>query len=176
MLSLAPLAAAPLSSARRILAAAAFACLSIASLTAPAAAQVEAIGDRMTAFRDAYNADDAATVAAFYTDEAALLPQGGTPVIGQANIRAFYQQSFEAGVGELSVQIVEIDVQGDTAIEIGRTLFTLGEQRIVGRYMHIWKNVGGEWLIHRDIYNIVGQAGDDTGDAGGAMEPITSDA
>jgi ketosteroid isomerase-like protein len=59
------------------------------------------------------------------------------------------------GIASAKIEIVEVEGHGDTAIEV--STFTLhaqgGEELDAGKFIVIWKRVGGEWKLHRDIYN-----------------------
>jgi len=54
----------------------------------------------------------------------------------------------------LEFQTAELDVQGNTAIEIGAYVRRQrdGSTFNRGRYIVIWKRVGDEWKIHRDMF------------------------
>lgn len=41
------------------------------------------------------------------------------------------------------------------AVEIGETIVMVGEQRIVGRYMHLWQLIDGQLLLTRDMYHVL---------------------
>ena len=61
----------------------------------------------------------------------------------------------DMGVATATLETVELDDHGDTAIEEGR--FTLagadGEVIDRGKYIVVWKNDGGTWKLHKDIWN-----------------------
>uniref|UniRef100_UPI003B52ED1A YybH family protein n=1 Tax=Roseovarius indicus TaxID=540747 RepID=UPI003B52ED1A len=123
----------------------------------PATAQDNPIVARMHAFQAAFNAGNAEAVAGFYTENAALFPPRSGNVVGRAAITAHYAQAFQAGVGGLQLDILEIRQHGpDTAIEIGETMVDAGAQRIHGRYLHVWAREGATWRLSRDIFNVIG--------------------
>ena len=49
-------------------------------------------------FKAAFNAGDAATVASFYSEDAALFPPGEDRVDGRPAIQAFWQGAIDAGM------------------------------------------------------------------------------
>jgi len=55
----------------------------------------------------------------------------------------------------VKLEIIEVEGHGDTAIEVGK--YTLsGEAGQVldrGKYIIIFKQVDGQWKLHRDIFN-----------------------
>jgi uncharacterized protein (TIGR02246 family) len=136
----------------RLLAAA----LMLAASALAAAAQDNPIVARMAAFAEAYNAGDGAAMAAFYTEDGAVLPPGGLALVGRAAIATHYQAAFDAGVANLRYEIVEIRGHGPaSAVEIGETLVDAGGRTIRGRYLHVWVNTGETWALSRDIYHVL---------------------
>jgi ketosteroid isomerase-like protein len=61
----------------------------------------------------------------------------------------------DMGIKTIRLETVEAERHGDTAIEIGK--YTLsGEAGNVmdrGKYVVILKQEGGQWKLHRDIWN-----------------------
>lgn len=126
-------------------------------LALPAHAQDNPIIQQIKAFQAAFNAGDARSVSGFYTEDGALFPPRAATVVGRTAIAAHYARAFEAGVGGLQINLLEIRQHGpDTAIEIGETRVDAGAQRIHGRYLHVWTRVGETWRLSRDIYNVIG--------------------
>ena len=115
------------------------------------------IDEAMVTFVAAFNAGDGATVASLYTEDAALLPPGGARVDGRAAIQEFWQGAFDGGLRIDDLHAVEVDSSGDLAGEVG--VFTLsvpgedGPSKVDGKYIVIWKRVGGTWQLHRDAWN-----------------------
>ena len=125
------------------------------ALSAGARAEDNPIIARMTAFAAAYNAQDAAAIAGFYAPDAALLPPGQASVLGREAIAQHYAQAFAAGARDLQFKVFDIRGFETNAVEIGETVVMVGEQRIVGRYMHLWEIVDGELLLTRDMYHVL---------------------
>lgn len=115
----------------------------------------DTIAARNDFFMKTFGAGDAAGVAALYTAEGELLPPGADAVVGQEAIEGFWTMVMGMGIASARLETVELDDQGDTAIEIGRyTLSTAGgEVADEGKYLVVWKNRDGEWKLHRDIWN-----------------------
>lgn len=124
-------------------------------LTGAAQAEDNPILARMQAFAAAYNAQDAAAIASFYSEDAALLPPGQASVLGREAIAAHYAQAFEAGARDLQFKVFDIRGFETNAVEIGETVVTVGEQRITGRYMHLWQVIDGQLLLTRDMYHVL---------------------
>lgn len=108
------------------------------------------------AWEAAWNAGDAAAVAALYAEDAVVLPPGAEPVRGREAIQAFWQAGIDAQAGVNSeLETVEVLGMGDMAIEVGSYVETgpEGEHLDHGKYVAVWKKVDGEWKIVRDIFN-----------------------
>jgi uncharacterized protein (TIGR02246 family) len=112
-----------------------------------------AAGDE--SFMAAVKRGDAAGLAALYTENGQVLPPNGDFVKGKGAIQMFWQAVMDMGIKEAKLEIVEVEGYGDTATEI--STFTLygegGEELDKGKYMVIWKREGGQWKLHRDIFN-----------------------
>lgn len=121
----------------------------------PAMAQDNPILARMEGFAAAYNAQDAAAIAAFYSPDAVLLAPGQGAILGREAIAAHYAAAFAGGAGDLQFQVLDIRATDAMAVEIGETVVTVGPQRIVGRYMHLWEVIDGQLLLTRDMYHVI---------------------
>ena len=106
-------------------------------------------------FMSTFNRGDAAGMGDLYTENGQLLPTGSDFVTGKAAIQAFWQGAMDMGIKTARLDTVEAEEHGDTAIDIGE--YTLsGESGNVmdrGKYVVIWKQEGGQWKLHRDIWN-----------------------
>ncbi len=107
---------------------------------------------------NASNQGDAATLAAYYTEEAKRLPPNSLMIVGRESIQAILQAGFDAGVGDLRITMIELSVSGDMAHEVGKyTNTTQPEEGEAisdsGKYVTIWKRVNGTWKIDVLIFN-----------------------
>lgn len=122
-------------------------------------AQLQSVRDAITAaneaFMRAFDRGDAAGVAALYTPNGQILPPGGDAAMGLQAIQAFWQAVMDMGITRAELETVEVDQQNDTVIEVGRyTLRVAGGQPVDnGKYVVVWKESGGQWRLHRDIWN-----------------------
>ena len=138
----------------------------VASLSACSAMEMEAepdaaagIAASSAVFEAAFNAGDAGGVAALYTADAVILPPGAARVDGRDAVKALWQSYVDANLSEFDLTTVTLDVQGDTATEMGR--FSLaapdgkgGSVTVGGSYIVLWKlGADGVWRLHWDIWN-----------------------
>jgi ketosteroid isomerase-like protein len=84
-----------------------------------------------------------------------LLPPNSDFVKGTALIRAFWQGAINSGIKEAKLTTLEIEVHGQTALEVGQYFLWLEGGKVAdqGKYIVIGKNDKGKWKLHRDIWN-----------------------
>jgi len=109
-------------------------------------------------FMAAFKRGDAAGVAACYTNDARLLPPNGSVVTGTPDITAFWQRSMNLGIKEARLETKHLEERADLAVEVGQYTLTIqpeGGDAItdVGKYVVVWKEDGGAWKLHIDIWN-----------------------
>ena len=107
------------------------------------------------AWVERYAANDAAGVAALYTEDAQLLPPDMEIVSGRAAIQEFVAKSNPPGGPAFEIATVETLVFGDYAHRQGsfRVKGPGGEALEAGKFIELWKKVDGQWLIHRDMWS-----------------------
>lgn len=112
------------------------------------------IRDQVKEFERAFARGDVSGVAGLYTREGQLFPANSDVVHGTDAIRAFWQGAIDLGVKEVQLETTELEQHGDTAIETGRyrLMAAGGALADAGKYIVIWKNEGGVWKLHRDIW------------------------
>ena len=100
-----------------------------------------------------YTAHDAAGVAALYTEDAQLLPPDHEIVSGRAAIQEFVARTNPPDGPRLEFATIEALVFGDYAHRQGsfRVKGPDGATAGTGKNMELWKKVGGQWKIHRDM-------------------------
>ena len=115
------------------------------------------IDDVLVKFVAAFNAGDGATVASFYSEDAALFPPGGERIDGRSAIQTFWQGAIDSGMKIDDLHAVEVDSGGDISGEVGVFILSVpgdsGVTKIPGNYIVIWKRSGHTWQLHRDIWN-----------------------
>jgi len=115
----------------------------------------EAITAANEEFMNAFSQGDAAGIASLYTEDGQLLPPNSDLISGKPGIQAFWQGGMDMGLKSATLEIVEVEAHGDTAIEVSK--YTLqgdgGQVLDRGKYIVIWKREHGQWRLHRDIFN-----------------------
>jgi len=114
-------------------------------------AQVEKMSH---AWQAAYNAGDAAALAALYTEDAKVLPPSSATVSGRAAIQALFAEDIKRG-SKNALTSVEAFGGGDFAIEVGGWVETGadGAHKDHGSYLTVYRKVGNDWKIYRDTWN-----------------------
>jgi len=102
----------------------------------------------------AYNAGDAAGLAALYAKDGVLHPPNSAPVDGREAIEAFWAAVLESG-GSTELTVKDMYSMGESAAEVGMWVGTGadGSHADHGHYTLIFKQVDGEWQISSDMWN-----------------------
>jgi uncharacterized protein (TIGR02246 family) len=127
----------------------------------PAAPDLKAqIDANNAAWSAAANKGDAASVAGMYAETATMLPPGMDMQKGRAAIEKTVAAWGGTGIKNFQLTAVDVAQLGpDTAREIGRfTAEVPGPKKklvpIAGKYVVVWKQVAGKWLLETDIWNL----------------------
>jgi uncharacterized protein (TIGR02246 family) len=129
---------------------------------APAAAPADPapIHAMRASFQTAYNAGDAAAVAALYEDDAIAMPDHRPLIEGRAAIQQWLQETFAQFTPKLTLTSGDLEITGDLAHEHGSYTLTLtpkagGEAMSEnGKYLVILKRqADGAWKLHHNITN-----------------------
>jgi len=118
-----------------------------------------AIDSNNAAWIAAAGKGDAAAVAAMYTETATMLPPGMAMQKGRASIQQTVESFGKAGIRNISLTALDVAQVGpDMAREIGRFSLEARDPKqkwvvVDGKYVVIWKQVAGKWLLDVDIWN-----------------------
>jgi ketosteroid isomerase-like protein len=133
--------------------------LGVVLLTGPSAALAQGPRAAIEAANAKFSADyakgDAAAVAAHYTATGQAFPPNGEIARGHEAIQKLWKGAMEAGVKGVKLVTLEVEAHGDTAHEVGTYVLVgdAGKTLDNGKYVVIWKRDGGQWKLHRDIWN-----------------------
>ena len=105
-------------------------------------------------WQTAYNAGDAAAVAAIYAANGNVHPPNGKTVMGRRAIEAFWA-GFMSSVGGAEIIPTDVYADGDVGYKFGTYLITdeYGAPADVGKYVEVWRHIDGRWQMLHDIFN-----------------------
>jgi ketosteroid isomerase-like protein len=105
-------------------------------------------------FMDAF-AQGATTMSTYYSTDAQLLPPNMESVKGGTAIGTFWKGAYDSGVKKAKLATEEATQNGNQVFEVGQyTLYGADDTQLdTGKYVVIWKKEGGQWKLHRDIWN-----------------------
>jgi uncharacterized protein (TIGR02246 family) len=110
-----------------------------------------------TAWANAANAKDAATVLDLYADDAISMPDDAPALVGKAAIQKDIEADFAGSKNQKTVTYDTADVFGDEnrVTETGTVVAkdATGKVAFTEKYMQIWEKRNGRWQVIREIYN-----------------------
>lgn len=101
----------------------------------------------------AFNKGDAAGVAQLYTEQATVLPPGAPMAKGRTAVQAVWQGAIKSGLKNATLKIVQVDQFGNAAREIGEFSLEAPSGKVEGKYVVLWRRIGGNWKLDTDIWN-----------------------
>lgn len=106
----------------------------------------------------AFNSRNATSLAAFFAEDALLMPPDTASIRGRANIEAAYRARFPIVVGRLEMRRLDVIHSVDRATVIGRFSLTpeqndAGARTAHGKYVVVYRRYGEQWLIEYQIVN-----------------------
>ncbi len=103
-------------------------------------------------FEDTVSQQDAAAFGQLFAEDGSDLIYG-LEYIGREAVQKGWQENFDAGVAQISIEVTEAGLMGDTAYGAGTAVLmgTEGEVFDQVNWTGIYKQEGGEWKIHRLI-------------------------
>jgi ketosteroid isomerase-like protein len=104
----------------------------------------------------AFNAGDAAALAALHAENARSLPPGGAPVTGRGQIESYWRD--DLGEGGVTTILTPVDAvtQGDL-VHVEGTYQVKGKdgaELASGQYQQLWARAGGRWQVEREMWRI----------------------
>lgn len=107
------------------------------------------------AWADAYNAKDAAAIAAMYAEDGTLMPPHAPSAKGRQAIEAFIKTDIAGAPGKLEITLTDSGTSGN--LGFSRGTFSMadatGKAVDTGKWLEVRKKVNGKWLIQFDIWN-----------------------
>lgn len=124
-------------------------------MTAPNQQTTDAISANNRAFEKAFAALDASAMADVYTSSGMLMPPNSPIIEGRANMVSFWQAIIDMGIAGAELETVELDQVGDSVNEVGKFKLKTADGTVAdsGKFIVVWKQEGGKWLWHHDIFS-----------------------
>ena len=104
-------------------------------------------------------AKDAAAIAQLYTDDGAVMPPNGPISKGHEAIQKTWASMMQTPGFDLTITPEQIIVSssGDMALDRGTYKLAIAPngtaQTDTGKYVVVWRKIGGEWKAAADIFN-----------------------
>jgi uncharacterized protein (TIGR02246 family) len=128
--------------------------LSASSALAQARSSIEKLNAEWVT---AFNKGDAKALAAMYAPDAYVLPAGAEMVKGHKAIEKFWGGAVKQ-LGDVKLTTVDVQSLGPGAArEVGTVSFKTKAQppeQMAGKYVVVWRKMGGQWQIAADIWNM----------------------
>lgn len=130
----------------------------------PTAQEGPELAARANGWQQMLNAGDLEGLVAMYAEDARILPPNAEMQQGHDAVRAAFGSMIEAGLTG-SLATTEAMVAGDLGYRVGTYGLQAADGAVVdrGKYIEIWRLIGGKWTITNDIWNSDLQAGDGEG-------------
>lgn len=109
--------------------------------------------------REVFGRRNLAALDDIYTEDARILPPGAPMVAGREGIRSFWNTAITTlHATGAKLTSVEVMPTGDGAVEIGKAVLSLAppgqaESQVEVKYVVFWREEGGRWKWHVDIWN-----------------------
>jgi uncharacterized protein (TIGR02246 family) len=133
--------------------------LALAGCTASEVKGLQGIAATNAEFETIFNKGDAASLAKLYTADAVLMAPNYERIKGRRAIEGLWQNFFDAGVSDIDLKTLDVEVTGSKASEVGTFSLTApdgkgGRVTGNGKYIVLWRqDSDGTWRLHRDIWN-----------------------
>ncbi len=127
--------------------------------TVDTAADEQAIRGQVARWLQLVKAKDAAGIAQFYAEDGAVMPPNAPIGKGRAAIEQTWASMMGTPGFDLSFTPEQIVVSssGDMALDRGTYRLTVAPagtpQTDTGKYLVVWRKVGGDWKAAADIFN-----------------------
>ena len=132
------------------------AAIAVCLVTAPAlAGGSRDFADLSEAWEAAYNARDAAAVAALYAEDGVMMPPNADQAKGRKAIEAHLAQEMRLISGSLDIVTTEHGHDGDLGFARGTFIMTDAHGNLLdrGKWVEVRRKTDGRWHIDSDIWN-----------------------
>jgi uncharacterized protein (TIGR02246 family) len=115
-----------------------------------------AAAEPTAAWTKAYNAGDAAALAALYADDARSLPPGGPALTNRNAIETYWKGDVGEGGATTTLTPVSAVTQGDLMYVDGEYTVNGADRTelAAGEYQQLWARANGQWQLQREMWRI----------------------
>jgi ketosteroid isomerase-like protein len=119
----------------------------------------DAIREARLAFAEAVGCGNAASAAALYAEDGKLLVPSSDLIVGRGEIEIYWRAGLDLGLSSIQLDVLELDVAGSVALEIGRyvlALRTRDRTPVVdcGKYLVVHRQeADSTWRRAVDVFN-----------------------
>ena len=108
-------------------------------------------------FMAAFDKGDMPALSACYSEDCKLMPTGAGVMEGREAVPKVFQSVRDAGAAKVVLQTEEVGPMGGIDIVYERGCYTFykgdGSTFDDGKYVVIWKRIGGQLYLYTDIFN-----------------------
>ena len=130
-----------------------------AAASALSSADEEAIRGQVARWLELVKSKDSAAIAQLYTEDGAVMPPNATISKGRTAIQQTWASMMSTPGFELTFAPEQIILSGSGDMALDRGTYRLAfapsgkAQTDTGKYVVVWRKVGGEWKAAADIFN-----------------------
>jgi ketosteroid isomerase-like protein len=118
---------------------------------ATAKSEIKAANNNFKAF---FAAVDSVGLSNLYTQDTKFMMNGAPAISGRENVLTTFSGIMSSGITGADLRTLEVWGTDEYITEEGEySLFAGDAEADHGKYLVLWKNVNGEWKLHRDIFN-----------------------
>ena len=121
-------------------------------------AESKVIRQRTADFAATFNAKEVDKLVGFYASEVVFMPPNAPTLRGKDAVANFFKDMFSQGATELKLESTDVGGHGPLAYESGT--YSMNRRppagphtRDRGKYMFIWRNTNGQWLMEYTIWS-----------------------
>lgn len=118
-------------------------------------AACETVQRQNAEFTRAHVTGDVAAIDGMFTQDAKSFPPGADAAVGLPAIHALTVEFLKAGIKEFREETTDCYGTDDLLVDQGTYVVVYGPDSTTehGKYLNVWKQVGGAWRIHANIWN-----------------------
>jgi ketosteroid isomerase-like protein len=107
----------------------------------------QAIRQATSTLETAFNAKDVDKILSLYTDNSVFMPPNKPLLRGRASLKGFYEGLLTGGSTDLKLTPEDVAGHGPIAYESGSYSMMNGPAHDRGKFLFVFRNMGGNWKI-----------------------------